>query len=328
MAQQIVTGADAINQAFKEEMRRDKRVVMWGEDLISMGGSKTTEGIFEEFGPNRILDTPIVEDAIVGMAVGAACVGLRPVAHLMAAGFMPIALDQVFAKLGSNFQEWRQRGPVPVVIFATVSTGAGGTGGDHSLSPEALLIHSPGLKVVMPATAYDAKGLLKSSIRDDYPVVFLAHRAIFFEKQSIPTEEYLVPLGKADVKRPGKDVTIVSYSAMLIKALKAAEQLSKEGIDAEVVDLRTLVPLDIETVVQSVNKTRRLIIANEAYKRGGVAGEITLRFIEAAPDLVKSLKSPITRVAAPNIALPHGAALQRQIVPQADDIVKAVKKIV
>ena len=326
MPEQTVTYAEALNQAYKEEMRRDKRVVVWGVDIVSTEASTITRGIFEEFGEDRIFDTPIVEEAIVDMAVGAAFAGLRPIAHLMCAGFVPLAGDALFQKLGNDFQEWGHPCP-PVVIFTPIFLGLG-YGSDHGLSPEAILIHSPGLKVVMPSTPRDAKGLMKSAIRDDSPVVFMPHLALLFEKESITTEEYIIPLGKADVKREGKDITVVTYSAMIPRALAAAEKLSGEGIDIEVVDPRSLVPLDVDTIVTSVKKTGRLLIAHEAMKRGGAAGEIAFRVTEAAPELVSSMKTPIRRLAAPNIASPHGTHLPSQILPQADDIITAVKAMV
>ena len=328
MPEQRIYLRDALNQAFKEEMRRDKDVVMWGEDLISMGG--TTQGILEEFGPNRIKDTPIVEVAIVEMAVGAALTGLRPIAHIMLAGFVPLCGDALFLKLGSYYQEFNYKGKLPVVIFSQVA-GGGGIGPDHALSPEAILIHSPGLKIVMPSTAYDAKGLLKASIRDDYPVVFLTHLPIQggfgIGREAIPSEEYVIPLGKADVKREGTDITIVTYSAMVFNSLVAAEKLGNEGIDVEVVDLRCLVPMDVDAIVQSVDKTRRLVIAHEAMKRGGAAGEIVFRLMEAAPGLVKTLKSPVKRVAGKNVSTPRGS-VESKIIPQIDDIVDTVKEMV
>jgi len=330
MAEQtkMQTLVEAMRDALKEEMRRDERVVLWGEDLVSMGGPfKQTEGLYEEFGGDRIRDTAITEIAIVDMAIGAAVTGLRPVAFLMFASFVPLCGDALLLKLGSWWKTFDYKGPVPVVINTMIAQGFG-FGPDHTLSPEAFLIHSPNLKVVLPSTAADAKGLLKAAIRDDYPVVFLSHRATFFEKEPVPTEDYIVPLGKADVKREGNDVTIVAYSAMVIKALAAAEALSKEGISVEVVDLRSLVPMDVDAMVKSVKKTGRLLIAHEAMKRGGVAGEIAFRVIEAAPDVVRTMKAPIKRVGAKNIALPHGVELEKSITPQVDDIVKAVKEMV
>ncbi|MDD4875766.1 MAG: transketolase C-terminal domain-containing protein [Dehalococcoidales bacterium] len=325
----LFTYIDAINSAYREEMQRDERVIMFGEDVISMQGSaRETTGIFEQFGPDRIKDTPIVEEAIVGMAMGAGMTGLRPIGFLMFASLMMCAFDQVWLKLGCNRQEWGYRGPLPVVLHCMVIGGTG-IGMDHAVSPEALLVHCPGLKIVMPSTAYDAKGLMKTAIRDDEPVVYFSHRGLYFgEKEAIPSEEYLIPFGKADVKREGKDITIVSYSAMVRKVLAAAEELGKEGINAEVVDLRSLVPMDIDTVVKSVKKTGRLLIVHEAMKRGGVAGEIVFRFMEAAPDAVKTMKSPIKRLAAKNVALIRSRKMEPLLIPQIQDIVETVKGMV
>jgi len=320
---------DAQNEAFREEMRRDKKVVLWGEDIVAMGGIfNLTLGLVDEFGPDRIRDTAIVESAIVEMAVGAALTGLRPVGFVMFAAFVATCFDAVFMKLGSFVTEYEYRGPLPVVIHIAIGAGSG-FGPDHCASLEALLIHAPNLKVVLPSTPYDAKGLLKAAIRDDYPVIYMPHLTLFFgEKQAVPSEDYVIPLGKADVKREGSDVTIVAYSAMVLKALAAAEALSKEGISVEIVDLRTLVPLDIDAIVKSVKKTGRLLIAHEAMKRGGIAGEIAFRLTEAAPDVVKAMKTPIKRVAAKNVSLPHGSELESKLIPQVGDVVKAVKEMV
>lgn len=313
----------AINEAFKEEMRRDESVVMWGEGVVS-DGSGQTQGIADEFGPDRIFETPIVETAIVDMAAGAAYAGLRPVAHLMLAGFVPLVLDGLFLKLGSNYQEWGYQQPVPVVIYSLI-LGGGGYGADHSISPEALLMHSPGLKVVMPSTPYDAKGLLKSAIRDDSPVVYLPHARILGTRGEVPTGDYTVPIGKGDIKREGSDITIVAYSSMVARALEAADTLAEEGIEVEVVDPRSLVPLDIDLIVSSVRKTGRLLIVHEAMKRGGAAAEIGFRFTEAAPDLIGQMKHPVARLACANMALPHSKELEDELVPQVDDIVNKTK---
>ena len=319
---------DAINAAFKEEMRRDKNVVLIGQDLISMSGApRETSGIFNEFGPERILETPITEQAIVGMAYGCGMTGLRPVAFLFVASFIMCAGDQIFLKMGASRQEWGWRGPLPVVLYSGIMGGIG-IGQDHALNPESILAHSPGLKVVMPSTAYDAKGLLKTAIRDDEPVVFLAHRGLFGKREAIPTKEYLIPLGKADIKKVGTDVTIVTYSAMVHKALAAADELVKEGISVEIVDLRSIVPMDIKAIVQSARKTGRLLIVHEAMKRSGMAGEIAFRFMEAAPETMKTLKAPIKRLAAKNVALPRSQQVEPFLVPQIKDIVDAVKEMV
>jgi len=319
----------AIGDAMVEEMRRDERVVMWGEGIVSSGGLfGEAPGMYEEFGGNRIKDTPIVEVAIAEMAIGAAMTGLRPIAHIMSAGFLVVCFQGVFMSAGSLRQEHWYQGPMPLVIYCRAGVGGGG-GPDHCATIEATLIHSPGLKVVMPATPYDAKGLMKSAIRDDEPVVYIGHGPSYFaEKQPIPTEEYLIPLGKADVKREGNDITIVAYSGMVHKALAAAEILSREGISVEVVDLRSIVPMDVETVVESVKKTGRLLIAHEAMKRGGVAGEVAFRVTEAAPDIAKAMKTPIRRLGAKNLALPQGRDLELKLLPQVEDVVAVVKEMV
>ncbi len=330
----MLDSGEAINAAFREEMRRDERVVMWGEDVITMesptaGADLCTRGLFEEFGGDRIRDTPVVEAAIIETAIGAALAGLRPIAHVMTGGFQMGCFDPIFARLGTAYQEWKHPGALPVVVMASVLGGAA-KGADHALSPEALFMHSPGLKVVMPSTAYDTKGLLKTAIRDDFPVMFYTHREVMIreEKEAIPDEEYLIPFGQADVKRRGEDVTIVTWSGMVLRALAAAEELAGEGIRAEVVDLRTLVPMDVDTIVTSVRKTGALLIVHEAMKRAGAAGEVAMRVAEAAPDVVRTLKAPIRRLAAKNVALPTSLRIERRLVPQVGDIAQAAQDLV
>ncbi len=313
----------AINHALAEELRRDPTVILYGEDIGTLGGDfGVTRGLQEEFGKDRVLDSPLSEQAIVGTAVGAAMTGLRPVVELGFAGFVCAAFDGVFMKLGGWQQRWHFRA-LPVVVRAPMGA-AGGAGMEHAVCPEALLIHSPGLKVVAPSTPYDAKGLLKSAIRDDNPVIFLEHLALYANKGSVPTGEYLVPLGKADMKREGRDVSIVTYSAMVHKSLAAAEQLSQEGIEAEVVDLRTLCPLDEDAILQSVKKTSRLVIVHEAMERGGMGGEIAAIVAQKAFDY---LDAPIKRVAGLNVVLPHDARLEAMCIPQVKDIVDGVKSL-
>lgn len=322
----------AINQALKEEMRRDDTVVIWGEDQISMNGVHgQTRDIYDEFGGDRIKDTPICEQAIAGMTVGACQRGLRPIGVFMNWGFGLCAFDGVFLKLGCQGRNW------PVVLYGVVAGPA--EDNDHGMSPEALLIHAPFLKVVVPSTPYDAKGLFKTAIRDDCPVMFLDHAYCFYmgnkdgeiqrsaevASQDIPDEEYLIPFGEADIKKEGSDITIVTYSFMTHVALAAAHNLAKDGINAEVVDLRTLVPLDVEAIVKSAKKTGRLLIVHEAMKRGGVAGEIAFRVTEAAPDVVTSLKTPVRRLAAMNLPLRGGG---RALVPNPDSVAATVKEMV
>ncbi|MFH1382209.1 MAG: transketolase C-terminal domain-containing protein [Chloroflexota bacterium] len=323
---QMLSYQEAMGSAIIEEMRKDKKVVMWGEDITRFRIFAGMPGAIEAFGRDRVRNTPIVEIAIVEMTIGAALTGLKPIAFLSSTGFFPLCLDGIFLKLGNYYQLHNYKGPLPVVIHATI--GGPGATADHALSAEALLVHSPGLKVVAPASPYDAKGLMKAAIRDNRPVIYLSSSVLGTMKEEVPTEDYIVPLGKAAVKKQGKDVTLVTYAAMVAKALTAAEALGKQGISVEVVDLRSLVPMDVETIVKSVKKTGRLLIAHTGMKRGGFAGEIAFRVTEAAPEVVKSLKTPIKRLAAKNIALPHGAELEKYVVPQVEDIVKTVKEMV
>ncbi len=313
----------AVNHAIAEEMRRDPSVILYGEDVAKLGGDfGVTRGLLEEFGEERVRDTPISEQAIVGSAVGLAMTGFRPVIDLGFGGFVCAAFDGIFMKLGG----WKQMlnlKALPVVVRVSMGA-AGGAGMEHAFCPEAILIHSPGLKVVAPSTAYDAKGLLKSAIRDDSPVMFLEHVALYGKKSPVPAEEYMLPLGKAEVKRSGSDVTIVTYSAMVHKALAAAEKLSQEGIDAEVLDLRTLSPLDEEAMLESVKKTSKVVIAHEAMERGGMGNWIAAIIAEKA---FNYLDAPPTRVAGLNMFLPHDTRLESLCIPQEKDIVEAVKSL-
>ncbi len=331
------TYLEALNQALKEEMRRDDNVVMWGEDVVSMNNVHgQTVGIFDEFGGDRIKDTPICEQAIAGMCVGAAYRGLRPIGIFMNAAFSLCAFDGVFLKMGCQGASFRSGSGLPVVVYGTIAGPI--EDDDHGMSPEALFMHAPYLKIVMPSNAYDVKGLMKSAIRDDGPVVFWDHAWNFFmgckdgeiqrgreaTAMEVPEEEYLIPIGKADIKREGSDVTLVSWSFQVNNALAAAAQLEKDGISVEIVDLRSLVPLDIEAIVNSVKKTGRLVVVHEAKKRGGPAGEIICRVNEAAPDVMASLKSPFKRVTGLNLPLSR----RPELVPGVDSIVSAVKEMV
>ena len=317
------TFRDAINQAFREEMRRDPTVVIWGEDVESRALPNPTTGLFEEFGGERVRNTPIVEGAIVGMTVGAALTGLRPVGEIGFGPLLSIAFNEVFFMMGS----WRQRhgGHFPMPIVVRTPLAMPGAGVDHAASIEACFIHASGLRVVAPSTPYDAKGLMKSAIRSEDAVLYLDHYGLYNNTGPVPEGDYVVPIGKADVKRPGEDVTIVSYSIMMPKVMAAAEQLSKEGINAEVVDLRSLVPMDEETLLNSVKKTGRLVIAHEAMKRGGVGGEMAARVAEKG---FKYLKAPILRIGAKSIPLPRiTARLEAAIIPQVVNVVAGVKSI-
>ena len=329
----VMNYVGAINQALKEEMRRDERVVIWGEDQISMNGVHgQMRDIYDEFGGDRIKDTPICEQAIAGMTIGAAQRGLRPIGVFMNWGFGLCAFDGVFLQLGCKGRNW------PVVLYGTIAGPR--EDNEHGMSPEALLIHAPFLKVVMPSTPYDAKGLMKTAIRDDGAVMFLDHAWCYYmghgegevkrgaevSSQEVPDEEYLIPFGEADVKREGSDITLVTYSFMVHPALAAAHNLAKDGISVEVVDLRTLVPMDVDAIVKSVKKTGRLLVVHESMKRGGPAGEIILRVSEAAPDVITSLKTPFRRLAAKN--LPLNPVSGPMAVPSAETIAATVKEMV
>ena len=314
----------AINEALREELARDDSVIIIGEDVGLSGGSfSATRGLYDEFGPKRVVDTPIVEATIAGMAVGAAISGLRPVAEIMFMDFMALAMDSI----ANSAAKWRYifggQYIVPVV-FLTQSGGGLSAGPHHSQSLEAWFCHVPGLKVVYPSTPYDVKGLLKSAIRDDNPVVFIEHKMLRV-KSEIPEEEYTLPLGKADIKREGTDVTIVTWGQLYYKVASSAEKLAKDGINVEIIDLRTLLPLDMETILSSIKKTGRLVIAHEAVKTGGWGAEIAASVMEQAFDL---LDAPVKRVGAAFTPIPWGPVVENAVLPQESDIIAAVKELV
>jgi pyruvate/2-oxoglutarate/acetoin dehydrogenase E1 component len=313
---------EALRSALEEEMERDPAVFCIGEGIGERGGSyKVTEGLLARFGPQRVMDTPLSEAGFVGVGVGAAIAGQRPVVEMLFIDFLMLAMDQVVNQAAKYRFMSGGEGRVPLVI--RTQGGAGNSlAGQHSQSLEAIYHHVPGLKVVMPATPSDAKGLLKSAIRDDDPVIFIEHKLLYMTDGEVPDEPYLVPLGEADIKRSGTDVTLVSWSHMVTKCLTAAEQLAAEGISVEVIDLRTLVPMDVACVLESVRRTGRLVIAQEAVRRGGVASEVAAVVAEQAFD---SLRAPIVRVAAYNTVVPFNLALERATVPQVEDIVRGVR---
>lgn len=320
-----ITYAQAINEALREEMRRDSRVFILGEDIGIHGGIFShTKGLLEEFGPERVRDTPISEAAIVGCALGAAITGMRPVAELMYIDFSTLAMDQIVNQVAKLRYMFGGQPKVPLVIRMQ---GGGGRGNaaQHSQSLEAWFMHIPGLKVIMPSTPYDVKGLLKSAIRDDNPVICIEHKLLYAKKGPVPEEDYTIPLGKADVKRKGTDVTIIANSYMVLKALDAAAVLEKEGISVEVIDIRSLVPLDVETIVGSVKKTGRVVIVHEACRRGGIAGEIGMIIVENAFDY---LDAPIKRVAALDLPVPYSKVLEDAVLPDVNDIINAVKELI
>jgi pyruvate/2-oxoglutarate/acetoin dehydrogenase E1 component len=322
------TYVQALNEALREEMRRDERVFVMGEDVAIWGNKGgvygVTSGLAEEFGLERVRDTPISEEAIVGTAVGAAVTGMRPVAEIMYVDFMALAMDPLVNQGAKLRYMFGGKARVPVVIRTQEGAGRG-IAAQHSQSLEAWFMHIPGIKVAIPSTPYDAKGLLKTAIRDDNPVMFLEHKMLYATKGPVPTEEYAIPFGQADVKREGKDVTLIGIHTMIPKGLAAAEKLAAEGIDVEVIDPRTLVPLDIETIVNSVKKTGRVVIAHEAYERGGVAGELAMQIMDHAFDY---LDAPIARVAGRNVPVPYNLRLERAAIPQVEDLIAAIRKIV
>jgi 2-oxoisovalerate dehydrogenase E1 component len=313
-----LTMSEALNEALHEEMEHDPGVFVVGEDIAQLGGLfQVTKGLLERFGPQRVIDAPISEAAQAGAGVGAALVGCRPVVELQIADFVSLVMDQVVNHAG----KWRYmsggRVTVPFVLRGAVSSGIG-MAAQHSQTLEAWFVHAPGLVVIMPSTPYDAKGLLKSAIRDDNPVVFLEKRLLYSRPGQVPEGEYTVPIGVADVKREGSDVTVATYAAGVHLALQAARQLAREGFEVEVVDLRTLKPLDTETLFASVRKTRRLVVVSEAAGTGSFASEVVARVTEEA---FSSLRSPPVRVTAKDVPMPYAAQLERAVLPQVEDVV-------
>ncbi len=320
-----ITYAEAIREALAEEMRRDPTVFIMGEDVGLYGGSfAVTKGLIDEFGPERVRDTPISEAAIAGGAIGAAISGMRPVAEIMFMDFTTIAMDQLVNQGAKIRFMFGGKAKVPMVLRTPEGSGTGAAA-QHCQSLEAWFVHVPGLKVVMPSTPYDAKGLLKSSIRDDNPVIFVEHKLLYKTKGPVPEEEYTIPLGVGEVKREGADVTIVAISVMVRRALEAADKLAQEGISVEVVDPRTLKPYDDEVVNGSVMKTGRVLIVHEACKTGGVGGEIAARITEG-PAFVY-LDAPLKRLAGLDIPVPYNPTLERHAAPQVENIIQAVREL-
>jgi acetoin:2,6-dichlorophenolindophenol oxidoreductase subunit beta len=313
---------EAVQRALAEEMTRDERVFILGEDVGLVGGTfRATEGLMAEFGARRVRDTPIAEAAIIGVAIGAAMTGLRPVAELMTLNFGIVAMDQIINHASKASYMFGGQVHLPMVIRAAAG---GGTqkGAQHSHSIESWFVNSPGIRVVLPSTPYDLKGLLKTAIRCEDPVLFIEHEMLYNTKGEVPDEEYLLPFGVADIKRPGRDVTIVAWSKMVHEALRAAESLAHEGIEAEIIDPRTLVPLDLDEIVGSVRRTGRLVIAHEAVQHGGFGAEIAARVGAAAFD---DLDAPIARVGAPFAPIPLSPPLEDAYLPGADEVVAAVR---
>ncbi len=318
-----LTYLDAIRQALLEEMDRDPAVLLIGEDIGVYGGAfKATAGLLERFGWERVIDTPISETAIVGAAVGMSYLGLRPVAEMQFIDFIACAFNQITNFAAKSHYRWGA--PVPIVIRGPAGGGVHGSA-FHSSNPEMYFVHTPGLKVVYPATPYDAKGLLKSAIRDNNPVLFFEHKFLYRRiKEEVPEGDYTVPIGKAIVRRPGRDLTIVTYAAMVHASLDAAAQLAREGIEAEVVDLRTLLPLDRETIIESIRRTSKLLVVHEDTRTGGIAGEIAAVVTDSA---FEDLDGPVRRVTSLDTPVPFSPPLEEHFLPNAERIAAAARDL-
>jgi 2-oxoisovalerate dehydrogenase E1 component beta subunit len=317
------TYLEAIRQGIWEEMERDPSVFCLGEDIGIYGGAfKVTDGFIERFGPDRVIDTPIAESAIVGAAFGASLTGLRPVAEFQFMDFIGCAFNQITNMLAKAHFRWGA--PAPVVIRGPSGGGVHG-GPFHSQNPEMYFVHTPGLKVVCPGTAYDAKGLIKSAIRDNNPVIFFEHKMLYRRiKEDLPAEDYTVPIGKARVARQGRDLSIITYAAMLHVALEAAEILAKEGVDVEILDLRTLLPLDHEAIAATVRRTNKVIILHEDTRTGGIAGEVSAVINEEVFD---ELDGPIVRITARDTPVPFSPPLEDYFLPKVADVVREARRL-
>ncbi len=320
----LTTYLEAIRQGIEEEMVRDESVFLLGEDIGLYGGAfKVTDGLLKRFGESRVIDTPIAEGAIVGAAIGAALMGMRPVAEMQFIDFISCAFDQI-----TNFaakSRYRWGGGVPIVIRGPAGGGVHG-GPFHSQNPEMHFVHTPGLKVVAPSTAYDAKGLIKAAIRDDDPVIYLEHKFLYRRiKEELPEEDYVVPIGRAAVRRPGSDLSILSYGAMIYPSMEAAEALASErGVEAEVIDLRSLLPLDREAIVETARKTGKVMVVHEDIRTGGIAGEISAIINEEAFDY---LDGPVLRVTSPDTPVPYSPPLEEFFLPNRDKILDAARRL-
>lgn len=319
----VTTYLDAIKEGIWEEMEKDERVFILGEDVGIYGGAfKVTKGMLDRFGAMRVIDTPISESAIVGAAIGAALVGMRPVAEMQFIDFISCCFDQIV-----NFAakcRYRWGAGVPIVVRGPCGGGVHG-GPFHSQNPESYFFNVPGLKIVCPSTAYDAKGLIKAAIRDPDPVLYFEHKYLYRRiKEDLPTEDFVVPIGKAALRREGEDLSIITYGAMVYKALEAAEELAKSDINIEVLDLRSILPLDEEAILATAKKTSKVIVLHEATMTGGPGGEVAARIAEKAFDY---LDGPIVRIAPPDTPVPYSPTLEEAFLPQTRDIVAAARKL-
>jgi acetoin:2,6-dichlorophenolindophenol oxidoreductase subunit beta len=320
-----ITYAQAIKEAMSEEMRRDERVFLLGEDVGPYGGAfGVTRGMIEEFGPERVRDTPISEAAITGAAVGAAMTGMRPIVEIMFSDFITIAMDQLVNQAAKARYQFGGQASVPMVLRAPEGSGTGAAA-QHSQSVESWVLNVPGIKVVAPSTPADAKGLLKSSIRDDNPVVFLEQKLLYRTKGEVPEGEHLVPLGVADVKRPGKDLTVITYGRMVQRCLEVAGLLAGEGVDAEVIDLRSLRPLDTAAIIASARKTGRVLIVHEACQFAGFGGEIAAAICDS--EAFFYLDAPVRRLGGKDVPIPYNKTLESAVVPTCETIAAAARAL-
>lgn len=321
----LITYREALRQALTEEMERDPDVFLLGEEIGRYQGTfRVTEGLLQRFGEMRVVDTPISEAGIAGMAIGAAMIGLRPVAEFMTFSFALIAMDQIVNHAAKILYMFGGQIRVPVVFRGPAGGGAQ-LSAQHSHSLESWYAHIPGLKVVAPATPADAKGMLKTAIRDDNPVIFMEHAKLYSTRGEVPDGEYTIPFGSAEVKRKGQDVTIITYSQPLLLALHAAEKLAEtEGIECEVIDLRSLQPLDMDTILRSVRKTHRAVVVHEDHRNVGFGAEVVARIQELAFD---DLDAPVLRVAGADVPIPYARNLERAAFPSEEDIIRAVKRV-
>jgi len=322
MAVREITCSQAIAEALAEEMERDDTVFILGEDLVSNGGIFCQfKGLPEKF-PGRVIDTPISETSIVGSGVGAALTGMRPIVDMHFADFVTTAMDEIVNQMAKIHYMFGGQAKLPMVLWAPDGAGISAAA-QHSQSLESWLVHTPGLKVVVPSEPADVKGLLKAAVRDDDPVIFFQHKRLFKQTGPVPEEPYLIPLGKADVKRAGTDITLITYSRMTYVCLEAAQKLEEKGIQAEVIDLRTLKPLDFDLIAQSVKKTNHVVVVHEACLTGGFGAEIAARIGE---ELFEHLAGPVVRVAAKDVPVPFSPVLEQYVLPQVEDILEGVDK--
>jgi pyruvate/2-oxoglutarate/acetoin dehydrogenase E1 component len=319
-----ITYAQAINEALMHNLERDERVFIIGEDIGKYGGIfQVTAGLLEKFGPERVIDTPISESGFVGAAIGASLTGMRPVVEIMFIDFTTVAMDMIINQMAKIHYMFGGKGKIPLVLRTNIGAGRGAAA-QHSQSFHAFFMHTPGLKVITPSTPYDAKGLMNTAIQDEDPVLFIEHKKLYVTKGDVPEEYYTLPFGEADIKREGKDITIVATHAMVSRALSVAEEFAREGIEIEIVDPRTLRPLDKGCILESVKKTGRVIVADEGHVTCGVSAEISALVAEEA---VEYLQAPIIRIGSPDTPVPFSPPLEKIYIPDEDDVKEAVQRM-